>query len=218
MTATKPKKVIKLAAQGQVRGFTPPGTLDADYDEAAQLAKANPKHPVIVHEHTFEDTAAAREKMRVHLAGVARLQMAALNAEAIHEPYHVGYSLDPTELLYRTFVTYYPDGRPVRSRKPKSEAIAGPNDPPPPPEDDPDAPRATLSGSGFVYPPAPVDLTTVVDDGHTATMPVTGNARAVNDVVYEDKDGTVTDAEGQFINGPDVGRDHDGGEVDAAAL
>lgn len=214
MTATKPKKVIKLAAQGQVRGFTPPGTLDADYDEAAQLAKGNPKHPVIVHEHTFEDTAAAREKMRVHLAGVARLQMAALNAEAIHEPYHVGYSLDPTELLYRTFVTYYPDGRPVRSRKPKSEAIAGPNDPPPPPEDDPDAPRGKLSGSGFVYPPVPAanpqnlntlddghtntvltDLSTVVDDGHTATTSITGN-----------------------VLGPDIGRDHDGGEVDAAAL
>lgn len=198
MTATKPKKVIKLAAQGQVRGFTPPGTLDADYDEAAQLAKGNPKHPVIVHEHTFEDTAAAREKMRVHLAGVARLQMAALNAEAIHEPYHVGYSLDPTELIYRTFVTYYPDGRPVRSRKPKTENMTfvindGPNDPPPPPEDDPDAPRGKLSGSGFVYPPPPVDLTTVVDDGHTATAePV--------------------------VLGPDIGRTSDGGEVDAAAL
>lgn len=189
--STKRKKVVKLAARGQLRGFPVPSQAEEDYTEAADLAEANPRHPVIVHEYGFN--ASDQEVVRKEVATVVKLQMAGLNSDKggerlNDEPFHVGYALDADVSVYRTVVVFYPDGRPRRTRRSTTgpsalglkvtriegeRVVLGPNDPPLPPEDDPDAPRAT--GSHFVYPP--VGLT----DEAVASVALDGDTQSADE-------------------------------------
>jgi hypothetical protein len=130
--------------------LTPTDEPHPDYIEAAKIALDNPKRPVLVHSFSWpaifapdapkaaqtkadaERTKAA-EALGREVAADAKAQMVRLNLWAEKQDYdrdtidqgierfHVGSMKATADSEFRTFVVFFPEGRPVRKRRTKPE-------------------------------------------------------------------------------------------------
>lgn len=140
----EPRKIVKLAEPGQVGGYgrlIRKDVLDEDYAEAAPIAYAHPSAPVIVHEYDMPPTEDGQKHLDRYLATEQRTALKLMNeADAGKrlprpegfknltvptglERFQVSITTSTPEKVVRTYVIFHPNGRPIHTRKRRSEGV-----------------------------------------------------------------------------------------------